>query len=123
MCKNRIKVFKCPHCGYWELINVVYIPACRRFHKVDASDEPQWLTPAWLNEADIDLACNENWLSHNKQKAHERTKVGWLATGHSLDFIYCNGCGCDWPSFEELENEGGLVEIDESEFDKFLQEC
>lgn len=123
MCKNRIKVFKCPNCGAWELINVVYIPACRRFHKFDASGDPQWLTPAWLNEDDIDAACEENWISHDKQEAHERTKVGWLETGSSLDFIYCNGCGSDWPSFVELENEGGLVEIDESEFDKFLQEC
>lgn len=102
-----IKVFKCPNCGDWELINVVYIPACRRFHKLDSSGEPQWLTPAWLSEDDIDVACAENWLS----------------TGASLDYIYCNGCGCGWPSFEELENAGGLVEIDESEFDKFLQEC
>ena len=74
---------------------------------MDSSGEPQWLTPAWLSEDDIDVACAENWLS----------------TGASLDYIYCNGCGCGWPSFEELENAGGLVEIDESEFDKFLQEC
>lgn len=120
---ESIKVFKCPNCGDWELINVVYIPACRQFHKVDASGEPQWLTPAWLSEDDIDVACDENWISHNEQKENERARVGWLATGASLDYIYCNGCGCDWPSFEELENAGGLVEIDESEFDKFLQEC
>ena len=123
MCKNRIKVFKCPNCGDWELINVVYIPACRRFHKLDASGEPEWLTPAWLSEDDIDIACEENWVSHNKCDNNESVRVGWLATGASLDYIYCNGCGCDWQSFEELENAGGLVEIDESEFDKFLQEC
>lgn len=114
MCENRIKVFKCPHCGDWELINVVYIPACRQFHKADASGNPEWLTPAWLGEEDIDVACEENWVPPNEQKENERA---------SLDYLYCNGCGRGWPSFEELENAGGLVEIDESEFDKFLEEC
>lgn len=123
MCKNRIKVFKCPNCGDWELINVVHIPACRHFNKVDASGRPEWLTPAWLVEEDIDVACDEEWVFHSKDEKNGSAGVGWLDTGASLNYLYCNGCGRHWPSFEELENAGGLVEIDESEFDKFLEEC